>query len=579
MKITFWVTCYSPPETLANWLKNLGHQPEWLGDEEPGAMLNQETQAVPLLLGYHPPEIALQQAMQQGEKPQEAMERWAEQARRLINCFKANREAAVLIDLSDLHRAPLEGYASLMDYWSIEVERPESLSPLTLPSEAPDNDRETVEDVALKLLAREAVRQFPDWPDLSSQLEACSLPLVDSQVSLNGTNIEEDIESLFQSWQTEQQRRQATFDSEMASQQAALKDNAELKEENRLLLEQLHLVQEELENVLGKNQTLSKQLSALTGEKDALQYRFNESSTTVAQLNAQLEKRRKAHEQAAERMKQQEKHQNGQQRQLKELQQSHKSLLSQKETLDKQLASLQQAEKQRSAFEEENHLLLEQLHLVQEELERIIRASQDQQRRLDGEEQQRQELQESLEENEGKRQLLHQRLEQNEQMQNLLQRRLAKLRTVYETRARELSIAETRLAEQRAVERTRVLELAAVLQERARGEGRYARKALKREREVVMASGLFDRDWYLEHYPAVADSGMDPLTHYLKAGAAEGYNPSATFDTTWYLLTYHDVAKSGLNPLVHFIRFGRLEQRTPHPHLPALPAPAIAMAE
>lgn len=38
----------------------------------------------------------------------------------------------------------------------------------------------------------------------------------------------------------------------------------------------------------------------------------------------------------------------------------------------------------------------------------------------------------------------------------------------------------------------------------------------------------FDADWYLEQYPDVAASGMDPLEHYLKFGSAEGRLPSGS---------------------------------------------------
>lgn len=51
---------------------------------------------------------------------------------------------------------------------------------------------------------------------------------------------------------------------------------------------------------------------------------------------------------------------------------------------------------------------------------------------------------------------------------------------------------------------------------------------------LIRASGLFDVDWYLAHYPDVADSGLDPIDHYLQVGAALGYNPGPLFDTYHY---------------------------------------------
>jgi len=51
---------------------------------------------------------------------------------------------------------------------------------------------------------------------------------------------------------------------------------------------------------------------------------------------------------------------------------------------------------------------------------------------------------------------------------------------------------------------------------------------------MIHDSGLFDVAWYLESYPDVADSGLDPIEHYLTIGAAKGYNPHPLFDTGFY---------------------------------------------
>jgi lipopolysaccharide biosynthesis protein/GT2 family glycosyltransferase len=88
------------------------------------------------------------------------------------------------------------------------------------------------------------------------------------------------------------------------------------------------------------------------------------------------------------------------------------------------------------------------------------------------------------------------------------------------------------------------------------------------ERELIAASGLFDRGWYLEQYPDVRAAGIDPVLHYLKFGVAEACDPSERFDTQWYLTQYPDVAAGGANPLVHYLRHGASEgrdtkQRTP----------------
>ncbi|MFM0130746.1 hypothetical protein PQR09_23115, partial [Paraburkholderia sediminicola] len=46
---------------------------------------------------------------------------------------------------------------------------------------------------------------------------------------------------------------------------------------------------------------------------------------------------------------------------------------------------------------------------------------------------------------------------------------------------------------------------------------------------------LFDSRWYLLLNPDVADSGVNPLAHFLAVGAGEGRDPHPLFDSTWYL--------------------------------------------
>ncbi|MVW73293.1 FimV family protein [Bordetella sp. 15P40C-2] len=81
--------------------------------------------------------------------------------------------------------------------------------------------------------------------------------------------------------------------------------------------------------------------------------------------------------------------------------------------------------------------------------------------------------------------------------------------------------------------------------------------------EIIEASGLFDAQWYLATYPEVTASKMSPIEHYLKLGAAQGYNPGPRFDAAYYLNKYSDVAKANMNPLIHYIKHGRFEGRKP----------------
>jgi len=83
----------------------------------------------------------------------------------------------------------------------------------------------------------------------------------------------------------------------------------------------------------------------------------------------------------------------------------------------------------------------------------------------------------------------------------------------------------------------------------------------KREYKAVSSSPLFDKTWYLETYPDVRRSKMDPLVHYLKYGHLEGRDPGPEFSTKTYYFLHEDVKKAGQNALVHYERHGRTEGR------------------
>ena len=56
---------------------------------------------------------------------------------------------------------------------------------------------------------------------------------------------------------------------------------------------------------------------------------------------------------------------------------------------------------------------------------------------------------------------------------------------------------------------------------------------------------------------------MDPVEHYLWIGAKLGRDPSPTFSSRGYSAAYPDVADSGFNPLLHYIYWGKAEGRIP----------------
>ncbi|MDM0028701.1 glycosyltransferase [Variovorax saccharolyticus] len=80
--------------------------------------------------------------------------------------------------------------------------------------------------------------------------------------------------------------------------------------------------------------------------------------------------------------------------------------------------------------------------------------------------------------------------------------------------------------------------------------------------EEVRQSGWFDADFYRTAHPALEQSEMDPLTHYLVVGYRHYIEPSAKISTRSYIGRYPDIRRAGLNPLVHWLRYGKHEGRS-----------------
>ncbi len=87
---------------------------------------------------------------------------------------------------------------------------------------------------------------------------------------------------------------------------------------------------------------------------------------------------------------------------------------------------------------------------------------------------------------------------------------------------------------------------------------------LASEVAAIRESGLFDEAWYRSRYPDLA-SVVDPVQHYCAHGWREGRNPSAAFDTLFYLATSPDIKEAGMNPLLHYVLAGAAEGRPAHP--------------
>lgn len=91
------------------------------------------------------------------------------------------------------------------------------------------------------------------------------------------------------------------------------------------------------------------------------------------------------------------------------------------------------------------------------------------------------------------------------------------------------------------------------------------KQKIEEQLTTIRNSGFFDSNWYLQKYPEIQSSGMDPDYHYLMEGGFTGLDPGPDFDSSYYLATYLDVQNEGINPLLHYLQYGRSEGRSPLP--------------
>lgn len=209
-------------------------------------------------------------------------------------------------------------------------------------------------------------------------------------------------------------------------------------------------------------------------------------------------------------------------------------LRQEKDQLTQKVAELERKLQETTS---ESDLILEQLHRIQEELERQLIQKKELERRL---------IQ--------KKQLEKQLVEHRQRQEHAL-----------EAANREIKRLKNQLNQlQSSTSWKAMAPIRAVGKTFRRGGSQH--RSIRRQAELIRRSGLFDEKWYLETYPDIAKAGFDPIEHYLKFGAMEGRNPSPNFNTAWYLSSYPDVVGEDMNPLIHYIKFGRAEKRNPKPN-------------
>lgn len=217
-------------------------------------------------------------------------------------------------------------------------------------------------------------------------------------------------ETQYSSLISQHKKAQEEHDQEVASlrsqQQASQREREEVEEENALLLAQLHHVQEELETYFLNQQALEQREKALQNDVSQLQKRLAEQQDALDkaqrerdqltkqqanQLQATAQQHQKALEDVQQRLqasearasqlqsKDQSKRDQLAKQQARQVhataQQHQKALDDVAQKLQASETRLSQQQAEQSELQEENDLLLSQLHQVQEELERYFLAN------------------------------------------------------------------------------------------------------------------------------------------------------------------------------------------------------------
>lgn len=343
----------------------------------PSQWLDQVPAAHVLML-FTRPESAVARAMAEGQAPSQPLAQWCQEVEDVLRLFRHNRRRVTVLDADAATVAPEACLRYLEARLQVRLGRPSPAHARNLP--------ET--DAVHQALAALAVQQSEPVQNLYAELEASALP-VDPAADLSGpdidrafsvyTNGRDQAESLRRELEqqreyaahelskTQEAQRQSDAKAEAANEElrrteARLREYeaqagqlAEQKQENQLLLTQVHQIQEELESYYLKAKEAEEERRQLKAELENRAQRLQELEQARQEADTQLARANQALESA--KADAQEK-----QDQLARLQEDQKQLQDRLAKAEADLAGKEE-------LQQENELLLLQLHQVQEELE------------------------------------------------------------------------------------------------------------------------------------------------------------------------------------------------------------------
>lgn len=365
MSVTLATTPHSNWQQLAPLWNALGCAPSDDANPEGWYVGKHQLPEGHLLLAYNSPQQALVNAMEAGIQPSLALQKWQSDAQVLLNIAKRERKRSILINLDTVGENRQLVVDAVARNWKQAV--------LDVTHSGTEQSNDT--NLQYLILAALTVIKAPTAKALMAKLDASSLKLP----SLKHTcPVQENVDSLFAGLISQPENKESrTPSGEMEKLKA---EHAEgqldwkrkeaalvaVQEENTLLLNQLHLIQEELEqSIIACNaaEQLSNTAEAIQHKLQQENRMLIEAKATLSQEYAQLketsDKRAKSHAVKIARLESQL------EKQVEKTDEAEKVFSE---------AAKHHQEKQLS-MGEENQLLLEQLHLVQGDLEKNILAN------------------------------------------------------------------------------------------------------------------------------------------------------------------------------------------------------------
>lgn len=279
MNLIIGATPYSQWQSITPLLECLG----WSNDQPVDAETWLKTTSVPAenaqyLLLHTRPEIAVAQALQEGQQASATLNEWRAVAQGLLAFYKQNRRRAVVVEVVSASQQPTEFINWLNENRPEFAQRVSSIGLKKIPPSGPVELGSNLNS----LLATQLVAQTPDLEPILAQLEAASIPLADSVYAPPALDIEALTQILTEK-NTDWEKQQETALEQLKQQleasaeevKAARAAHKAAHEEGELLLNQLHKVQEELETYYHKanddeaieeNKRLSQSVADLQAE-------------------------------------------------------------------------------------------------------------------------------------------------------------------------------------------------------------------------------------------------------------------------------------------------------------------------